>query len=125
MLVLANPASVIPAAGPITAVPPDLAAGSPERDDQLEDVAGERALRCGGVDLRGARPAARVRPVRRRPGEDADEEVVLLAIDNRSKELSEFQICGQSGPPRRGVRHGGRFFCIPVTPDAAETCQFN
>ena len=74
--VLANPASVVPAVVPITAVPPDLAAGSPERDDQLEDVAGERALRRGGVDLRGTRPAARVRPVRRRPGEDADEEVV-------------------------------------------------
>ena len=62
--------------GGVRTVPPPIALRLPEREHVLEDVAGERALRRGGVDLRGARPAARVRPVRRRPGEDADEEVV-------------------------------------------------
>ena len=89
--------------GGVRTVPPPVALRLPEREHVLEDVAGERALRRGGgVDLRGPGPAARIRPVRRRPGEDADEEVVLLAIDNARRSHARVDL----PEPRRGAALG-------------------
>ncbi len=78
---LAHPRSIVPVdpAVPIVA-PPPLAVRPPERDHELEDVAGER--RRGDGNLRGPRPAARVGTSGRSPGEEAHEEVALLAIDD-------------------------------------------
>ena len=77
---LAPNRTVIRVAPTITADPPFLAFGSPEREHQLEDVAGER--RRGDGDFCGPRPAAGVRPSGRRPGEEAHQEVALFAIDD-------------------------------------------
>ena len=90
---LAHQRSIVPVdpAVPIVA-PPPLAVRPPERNHELEDVAGER--RRGDGDLRGPRPAARVGPSGRSPGEEAQIYRWPLA---------------SPGPPRRGVRHGGRF----------------
>ena len=52
----------------------------------------------------------------------------VIAVAARLQSLNPFmwfETCGQFGPPRRGVRHGGRFEGIPVTPpDAPKAGRF-
>ena len=80
--------------------PPPVAVRLPERKHELEDAAGKgRNVRRAHGGLRGPRPAPAVGSVSRRPGEDADEEVVLLAIDDTRKGHARADL----PEPRRGA----------------------
>ena len=71
---------IVPTIG--VALPPDLATRLPERDHELEDVAGDRVLRSAHGGFRGPRPAPAVRRVWRRPREEPLQKRAILFIDD-------------------------------------------
>ena len=72
---------IVPTIG--VALPPDLATRLPERDHELEDVAGDRVLRSAHGGFRGPRPAPAVRRVWRRPREEPLQKRAILFIAGR------------------------------------------
>ena len=71
---------IVPTIG--VTLPPDLATRLPERDHELEDVAGDRVLRSAHGGFRGPRPAPAVRRVWRRPREEPHQKRAILFIDD-------------------------------------------
>ena len=104
---------IVPTIG--VTLPPDLATRLPERDHELEDVAGDRVLRSAHGGFRGPRPAPAVRRVWRRPREEPHQKRAILFIDDaRVSPVIQvrLKICGQSqASPRLGSR-GSAFVTV-------------